>query len=217
MASAAVRAPSVQRPPPLVFLDVDGVLHPTHGETFFEASCMANLRYIIEQTGAVIVLSSAWQVTESGIQDVNEVLKRWGIPPLVARTTNSPHVGRGEEKRAREIMAWVASHQMACSSGWVALDDLDLDSVAPPPSWAPILPAGRLVRTLDTVGLTQQDAVRAIKVLGGPNPRAAPLPPPQANATEPVLRGGATVGGREGANDGLEGHNVWRTDARYGR
>ena len=49
---------------------------------------MANLR-CIEQTGAVIVLSSAWQVTESGIQDVNEVLKRWGIPPLVARTTNA--------------------------------------------------------------------------------------------------------------------------------
>ena len=60
--------------PPIVFLDVDGVLHPTHGETFFDSICMQYLRAIIECTGAVIVLSSAWQVTQSGRQEVDEAL-----------------------------------------------------------------------------------------------------------------------------------------------
>ena len=51
---AASNARPTQRPPPLVFLDVDGVLHPTHGATFFNPSCMSSLRTIIEKTGAVI-------------------------------------------------------------------------------------------------------------------------------------------------------------------
>ena len=177
--------------PPIVFLDVDGVLHPTHnGETFFQPACMRNLRSIIEATGAVIVLSSSWQAHEAGRADVNEVLKRWGIPPFVAHTVAHGQVGAGEERRAREIMAWIGAHRMACSSGWIIIDDLSLDRVANPPSFSPLVPPGRLIKVSDAVGLTQQDANLAITALGGRNPKAPPLPAPQQNATEPIYRPG---------------------------
>lgn len=198
--------------PPIVFLDVDGVLHPTHGETFFDSICMQYLRAIIECTGAVIVLSSAWQVTQSGRQEVDEALQRWGIPPCVARTTSSSNVGGGEERRAREIMTWVKQHSQAVASGFVVLDDLDLDSVAAPPSWEPVIPRGHFVRINDSTGLTKADAGRAIGVLGGRNPLVPPLPPPQPNAHKPVLRSESVAQDKDKALN----HEVWRSDARYG-
>ena len=197
-----------QRVPPVIFLDVDGVLHPTYGPTFFDAVAMSCLRAIIECTGAVIVLSSAWQVTPSGRAEVDAALARWGIPACVARTTTGTQVGSGEEKRAREIVAWVRSHGPAVASGWIAIDDLDLDSVCPPPSWAPVMPPNHFVKCNDAVGLTRAEAQRAVQLLGGKNPNAPKLPPPAQDHLTPIPRSPHEDKGR--------GHEVWKTDARYG-
>ena len=114
---------------------------------------------------------------------LNEALRRWGIPPMVAITTQECPVAN-EEARAREIMSWARAHQHACASGWVALDDMDL-MVAAPPAFPPVLPPGHFVRTNGTVGLTKDDALLAIRLLGGPNKAAPKLPPPHPNATQP--------------------------------
>ena len=93
--------PPPPRLPPVVFLDVDGVLHPCAGHYFFEPRCMACLRQILEATGAVLVLSSAWQAHAVARADLDAVLRRWGMPVPVARTVlGAP--GVGEERRARE-------------------------------------------------------------------------------------------------------------------
>ena len=151
---------------------------------------MQYLRAIVECTGSVLVLSSAWQVTDTGRQEVDAwivehepctrdyrslpcerkspmwqvdlALARWSIPPCVARTTTNSHAGGGEERRAREIMTWIKQHPQAVSSGYIVLDDLDLDSVAAPPSWEPVIPRGHFLRISDQTGLTKADAARAI-------------------------------------------------------
>jgi hypothetical protein len=58
---------------PIVFLDVDGVLHPLvvelrngklSQEHCFKAACMLQLRRIVDSTGAEVVLSSSWRQFE---------------------------------------------------------------------------------------------------------------------------------------------------------
>lgn len=220
VAPAAVAAAQHQQPPPspppLLFLDVDGVLHPVGAEAghFFQPQCMAALRSIVEATGAAIVLSSAWQAHAAGREDVNNALRSWGLPSFVATTvTGVP--GSGEERRAREITAWVRAHAAACPT-WVAIDDLPCDEVAPPPSLAPLLPARHFVRCNPRVGLTAALADRAIGLLGGRKacvlPMLRPVPLDVTKSGDPVPR--PTTAGSSLAPPA--GHEIWRTDARYG-
>ena len=76
-----------------------------------------------------------------------------GHPFFLAVTANGKP-GIGEVRRAMEIVNWVRAHPHACASGWVALDDLDLLSVAPPPTGQPIMPPNHFVRTNPSAGLT---------------------------------------------------------------
>ena len=59
-------------------------------------------------------------------------------------------------------MTWIKQHAQAVASGYIVLDDLDLDSVAAPPSWEPLIPRGHFLRISDQSGLTKADAARAI-------------------------------------------------------
>ena len=90
----------------------------------------------------------------------------------MARTTTSSTSGGGEERRAREIMTWCKQHPQAITSGYIVLDDLDLDSVAAPPAWEPVIPRGHFLRISDQTGLTKADAGHAI---GSRSPRRARL------------------------------------------
>ena len=85
---------------------------------------MHSLRQIVEQTGAAIVLSSFWQSTQVGRAQVNEALRRWGIPPFIACTVAGVVPGTGNHRRALEIATWVKKQPGLCARGWVALDDL---------------------------------------------------------------------------------------------
>ena len=186
--------------PPAIFLDVDGVLHPAHqgrARRHFVANNMMHLRTIVEATGAVIVLSSFWQNSAATRAEVNEALRRWGIAPFVAVTANA-NPGAGEERRAFEIVTWVRAHPHACATGWVALDDLDLLSVAPPPTFKPIMPANHFVRTNQAMGLTAKDAAKAIELLGGKawlgGKDPPKLPPVLPSAHQPFAMTATTVG-----------------------
>ncbi len=135
----------------------------------FHAPCMQALRTIVQQTGAHIVLSSSWQSIPSTYAQVNAALERNGLPTCVDKTVGGGPTRAGESARAHEIAAWVAANPASCAAGYVAIDDLDL---------APHLARGTFVRTEAESGLTEADAMRAIDLLGGPDPSVAPLPPP---------------------------------------
>ena len=156
-------------PSKVIFLDVDGVLHPFTANSFFQANCLAALRRIVGETGAAIVLSSSWQSSEASLAMVNRALRTNGLPTVVDKTLPSGATATSEEGRAREIARWVETHADQCSGGWVVLDDMDVQ---------PHLPAGHVVRTRAESGLTDRDAELAVELLGGPDKSLPPLPSP---------------------------------------
>jgi len=180
----------------VIFLDVDGVLlasgaietvvidgvtlpvHSTVRESDFAMSALGNLRYIVQQTGATIVLSSEWRRTDSLRSSIGAVLRSQDIPAFRDRTPifqakYELHKTYGGvlawcERRAREIGQWLREHPEVTS--WVALDDLDFalaDAVrAAGTPWMKY----RSVHTDDKICLTDEGAQEAIRILLDPPP-----------------------------------------------
>lgn len=138
----------------VIFLDIDGVLLAAGSvETIFidgvalpvrdkmalsdfSSTALANVRKIIERTGAGVVLSSEWRRTESMRNSIGGILRDAEIPPLRDITPilqprpdlNPKNVDQAiiwAERRAREITKFLKEHKDITS--WVALDDLDFN------------------------------------------------------------------------------------------
>ena len=112
---------SIDDLPAVLFLDVDGVLHPPnpkHERLMFRTSCMELLRDVIHETGAKIVLSTTWRLHEEGRSALAAKLAEHGLPPFVSRT---PSIAQFQ--RPREILSWVTKHRPRT---WVAVDDWPL-------------------------------------------------------------------------------------------
>jgi len=108
-------------PGAVLFLDVDGVLHPSHcrfPRQQFKSSCMQLLHEIIQASGAELVLSTAWRLDEEARSILSQRLKQYGLPAFVGRTANIDTF-----HRSREILAWVRKYN---PSSWVAVDDWPL-------------------------------------------------------------------------------------------
>ena len=168
----------------VIFLDIDGVLHPVSASHCFHDSCMGALRAIVEQTGASIVLSSSWQVTPALRAHADAALQASGLPSCIGQTVQPAgdsevlRVGSGNDFRVAEIWRWTVAHATECSGGWVALDDLDLN-----------LPSENFVRTGAERGLTDADAQKAVRLLGGPDHSLPKLPPSRGRTGEPLTKG----------------------------
>lgn len=105
----------------VLFLDVDGVLHPVtvrHPRQQFQKPCMILLQEVIAKTHADIVLSTAWRESADGRRAVADKLREHGLPLFVSRT---PSIAKF--RRTREILAWVRKYRPLT---WVAVDDLPL-------------------------------------------------------------------------------------------
>lgn len=105
----------------VLFLDVDGVLHPTtvrHPREQFDKSCMMLLTEVVSKTKAKIVLSTAWRQDADGRSEISQKLRQYGLACFVSCT---PSIGR--YSRAREILTWVRKYKPLT---WVAVDDLPL-------------------------------------------------------------------------------------------
>uniref|UniRef100_A0A6U6WEF8 FCP1 homology domain-containing protein n=1 Tax=Zooxanthella nutricula TaxID=1333877 RepID=A0A6U6WEF8_9DINO len=207
-ATAAAERQQFSRPklPPedrsrVIFLDVDGVLLPTGSietiivdgvalpartavqESDFGTSALGNLRSIVQQTGATIVLSSEWRRTEALRSSIGTVLRSQDIPLLRDCTpifSARPELQKHDpivawcERRSREIGKWLKDHPEV--SAWVALDDLDF-------AWADAVRlAGtpwmkhRSVHTNDKICLTEEGVTRAVDLLRNPPPEPKPAP-----------------------------------------
>ena len=137
------------RPDLVIFLDVDGVLHPLNERGFpleadydelmergdyitgsapvapvvegeFLSHCMERLRVIVESTGANIVLSSTWRETPDQLAAVDEQLENHSMSPCVSKT---PILSAHRSRRAAEILAWVDTNR---PRAFVVLDDNNL-------------------------------------------------------------------------------------------
>ncbi len=109
----------------IIFLDIDGVLnvigqgHDEFGQLFHK-HFEDNLRWIIDQTGAKIVISSSWR--GSGLNEMQRMWKVRDLPGEVIDITPFANdlVERGvckfydEVSRGMEINQWIIDNNVQC-------------------------------------------------------------------------------------------------------
>jgi hypothetical protein len=173
----------------IVFLDFDGVLvslrslkarKPHHKNPATEdewikhkadREAVAALNYLLEQTGAKIVVSSSWRRTKTPLESMRKVLGLWGVAGEVLGVTPYSATEKkivnddGEEvtlylgrERGHEIQAWLDDWNRACRTyieSFIILDD-EADMVHL---------EDRLVQSDFEQGFTQDLAQRAIALL----------------------------------------------------
>lgn len=116
----------------VIFLDIDGVLnvipksHDDFGGTFHE-DFVENLRQIIDETGAKIVISSSWRF--SGLEWMQKMWRFRNLPGEVIDVTTffadkKLNLNYWDVVRGHEIKIWLDTHTDI--ENYVILDD-DLD------------------------------------------------------------------------------------------
>ncbi len=151
----------------IIFLDFDGVMdtdydyHIRHKEglpysdeygTLFDPKCVENLRRIIDQTGADIVVSSSWKY----MMDYKDFLEMWEARNLPGFVTDVTPIPIDRRKRGDEIDAWLEECNEECQ--YVIIDDLEANNFNPHQ-----IP--RLLLVNPFFGLDEETAERAIALL----------------------------------------------------
>ena len=161
----------------VIFLDIDGVLNTgwwysqmdknTPKDKYgyaFDPNAVSNLKKIIDETGADIVISSSWK--SFGISELEDMWQDRGLPgKLIGITPNTVsdelllnadlnHMERFSI-RGMEIKEWLDKHGKNVSH-YVIIDDMDNFL----PDQQPYF-----VQTNPEVGITKEDIDMAIKIL----------------------------------------------------
>jgi hypothetical protein len=108
-------------PTKIIFLDVDGVLHPEEQQVLFHEPACRQLERIIKTTGASVVLSSTWRKYKDKTEKLNKILDVMEIPRVYSRT---PDYG-GIYQRDAEICNWLDENGAGLTH-WIAIDDFNL-------------------------------------------------------------------------------------------
>ena len=145
----------------IIFLDVDGVLNTWDDEVEIEPACMAQLKRILQETDAEIVLSSSWRGTDgpevsiSGLQEhrLAKYFAKHEVPLWVDRIPR--HYIPFSVERPFNIMTWLSQHSMV--SNFIALDDEDNIELYP-----------HNFKTQPKKGITPEVADKAISFLNRP-------------------------------------------------
>lgn len=151
----------------IIFLDFDGVMDTSYYDhilskegkpgndqygAIFDPYCIRNLKRIIEETEADIVVSSSWKYMMS-YQDFLNMWKDRGLPGFITDVTPNPVDRR---KRGDEIDAWIEECKTECQ--YVIIDDLEANNFNEHQ-----IP--RLLIVNPFFGLDEETAERAIQIL----------------------------------------------------
>ena len=149
---------------PVIFLDFDGVLNTEQYQAglavegkptkdawgpLFDPRAVENLRLILEATDAAIVISSSWRYALS----LSSLRKMWEVRGLPGEIFDTLACGATYISRGEDIECWLDKH--GCPD-YVIIDDLDDFSPAQ---------HDRYVETNPIVGITDDDAQKAIEIL----------------------------------------------------
>lgn len=119
----------------VIFLDIDGVLNVELSERdaygkLFHTHLVDNLRHIVEQTGANIVITSTWK--SKGLKTIQKMWHDRDLPGnVIDLTSYCDEVARDQGieyydqiTRGHEVQHWLDRHTYVTK--WVMIDD-DLD------------------------------------------------------------------------------------------
>lgn len=109
-----------ERRPPIIFLDIDGVLITDESVDWKTADprCVRWLNQLIEDTRARIVVSSVWRF-RGDVDWLQALLCDWGVLSGVVIGKTPRLVG---EERGREIQNWLLDNKYT-GGGFVIIDD----------------------------------------------------------------------------------------------
>ncbi len=147
----------------LIFLDIDGVLNPTHniieehekGNSTLpemlrlDETCMDNLLRIVRKIEGEIVVSSTWRLSKQAMDNLEVQLARKGIN--IVGCTPFSHCG----KRGQEIMEYLSKEE---ECPYIVLDDDDFDI-------KDYVPPYTMVKIDGYKGITEKDADLAIYLI----------------------------------------------------
>ena len=155
----------------LIFLDIDGVLNRTRSASHIrvEAELVKRLKWVLDETGAAVVLSTFWRHFDEYIA---YILHRHGIdgglvigstPGRVGSISDAPSARLSRSAfdddeysgRAAEIRTWLDAHPSV--TRFVILDDRA--------SAADEATQAFFVHTDAAVGLTDADVEKALRIL----------------------------------------------------
>lgn len=167
-----------------LFLDVDGVLHPTASltkETWFDERCMSHLKRVVDTTQCQIILSSTWRLDSAQRTLLDETFAELGIATVAGRTKQIEQRQAETVTRAEEICQWMIKEGIDIDGAcWVVLDDMRMEATwafnsvdGQESPWSKLLD-GHFVRTDEVTGLTKEDADRAIQILRTQHPATSP-------------------------------------------
>ena len=146
----------------IIFLDIDGVLNSTESMSKLskqrkehidlpDKKLIDNLNYILDKTNAKIIVSSCWRYTHSEFS-LDIILYLCGLQPYkVIGITPTVHMNR---VRGQEIQVWIDKNKERINNFVIIDDDTDMGNLS-----------RYLVKTNSKVGLTRDDAEKAIKIL----------------------------------------------------
>lgn len=158
----------------VLFLDIDGVLNSTEfvrkrwrmGDKQIDRRAVSRVNDIIRATGAEIVISSWWRA-HYPLPELVRILRAYGLKGRVIGKTPIPAIGEVgvyfAHQRGQEIKTWIDTldehRETVPITSFVILDDND-DMACEGGGYH-----DRLVQTDPKIGLTSQDAERAIALL----------------------------------------------------
>ena len=161
----------------VLFLDIDGVLNTKYWYTqvnrntpkdkygyAFDPNAVANLKRIVEESGADIVISSSWKCM--GLSQMEDMWRDRSLPgKIIGITPNSvsdemllnADIDSIElfHSRGEEIKEWLTTHGKYVSH-YVIIDDMD--NMLPEQQ-------SHFVKTNPEVGITGDDVERSITIL----------------------------------------------------
>lgn len=120
-----------------IFLDIDGPLNTGRNEYLnpgmyghhFDDEAVRNLRRIVDETSARIVISSSWR--HLGVVKIRALWKEWGLPgKIIGCTPGAWGEGAQFDKRGEEILQWLSDNTTGRYS-YVVIDDMGTDESLP--------------------------------------------------------------------------------------
>ena len=171
MASLSSSSGKDAREVPLLFLDIDGVLNrtATAPQINLEQDKVDRLRFVLEKSGADVVLSTYWRAFEEYIAYTFGRMGAQG-ERVVGRTPGNPHLQDSvahddavKTTRIVEIATYMEERFGADQAAWPDFAIVDDKQVVPDGNaWS-----SRFVRTTHDVGLTDELAAELLGALTG--------------------------------------------------
>lgn len=103
-----------------LFIDIDGVLISDNDNDLGDFA-LNNLLYIVNETGAKLILSSTWRLHDKTLNYIRDKFNRYGLV-LYSTTIRNTKL----HNRTQEILQWINENKCG-KFKWMAIDDSELN------------------------------------------------------------------------------------------